>query len=62
MIDHFLLNYYTRPKSSNKTKENIVEEVTEEKPTKCSSTKNLNQNIQKKCIYQKKKLEQSHSF
>ena len=34
MIDHFLLNYYTRPISSIKTKENIVEEVTEEKPTK----------------------------
>ena len=33
--DHFLLNYYTRPISSNKTIEKIVEETIEEKPTEC---------------------------
>ena len=43
--DHFPLNYHTRPISSNKTKEKIVEEITEEKPTECSSTKNIYQNI-----------------
>ena len=31
----FLLNFYTRPINKNKTKENIVEEITEEKPVEC---------------------------
>ena len=39
--DQFLLNYYTRPISSNKTIEITVEEIIEEKPTEGSSTNNL---------------------
>ena len=45
--NHFLLNYYTRPISSNKTLEKLVDEITEKKPTECSSTKNIYQNIPK---------------
>ena len=42
--DQFLLSNYTRPISNNKRKEKIekiVEEITEEKPTECSSTNNI---------------------
>ena len=44
--DQFLLNYYTRPISRKKTIEKIVEVITE-KPTECSSTNNIYQNIPK---------------
>ena len=57
--DHFLLFYYTRPISNNTTKEKkekIVEEITEEKPTECSSTNNFHQNISKEAKVQKKKV------
>ena len=57
--DHFLLNYYKRPITSNKTKEKIekiVEETTEEKPTECSSTNNIYQNIPKEPQLQKEKI------
>ena len=43
---YFLLNYYTRPRSKNKTKENI-EEITEEKPVECSNTNHIYQNVPK---------------
>ena len=39
--DQILLNYYTRFMNKNKTIEKIVEEITEEKPTECSSTSHL---------------------
>ena len=45
--DHFLLNYYTRPISSKKKIEKIVEEMKEEKPSECSGTNNNYQNIPK---------------
>ena len=51
--NHFLLNYYKRPISSNKTIEKIVEELTEEKTTECSSTNNIYQNIPKETQLQK---------
>ena len=41
--DRFLLNYYTIPISTNKTIEKTVEEITEEKPTECSSTNKIYQ-------------------
>ena len=54
--DQFLLNYFTRPINSNKTIEKIVEEITEEKPTECSSTNNIYQNIPKEPQLQKEKI------
>ena len=57
--DQFLLNLYTRPIPSNKTREKIekkVEEITEEKPTECSSTNNIYQNIPKEPQLQKEKI------
>ena len=54
--DQFLLHYYTRPISSNKRKEKIVEEITEEKPTECSSTNNINQNVLKEPHLPKEKI------
>ena len=63
--DYFLLNYYTRPINSNKTKEKVekvVEEVTEEKPTESSSTNNIYQNIPKETQSSKEKIGQSHFF
>ena len=57
--DQFLLNYYTRPIPINKTKEKIeklVEEITEEKPTECSSTNNVYQNIPKEPQLQIEKI------
>ena len=53
--DHFLLNYNTRPISSNKTIEKIVEEITEEKPTECLSTNNVYQNIPRETQLPKEK-------
>ena len=53
--DHLLLICYTRPISSNKTIEKIVEEITEEQPTECSSTNNIYQNITKKNAITKRK-------
>ena len=56
--DQFLFNYCTRPISNSTTKEKIekiVEEMKEEKPTECSSKKNIYQNIPKK-KYKKKKI------
>ena len=63
--DHLLLNYYTRPITSNKTKEKIEkteEEVTEEKPTECSSTKYNYQNNSIEPQYKKENSGQSHFF
>ena len=57
--DQFLLNLYTRPIPKNKTREKIekkVEEITEEKPTECSSTNNFYQNIPKEPQLQKEKI------
>ena len=62
--DQFLLNYYTRPLPINKTKEKIeklVEEITEEKPTECSSTNKFIKTYLKNRSY-KKKSGQSHFF
>ena len=56
--DQFLLNYYTRSVSNSTTKEKIekiVEEITEEKPTKCSSTNKIYRNIPKEPQVQKGK-------
>ena len=58
-LDQFILNYYTRPVSNSTTKEKIekiVEEMKEEKPTECSSTNNIYQNIPKEPQVQKEKL------
>ena len=55
--NQFLLNCYTRPIPNNTTKEkiqNVVEEVTEEVPTKCSN--NIYQNIPKETQLQKEKI------
>ena len=60
--DQLLLNFCTRPITSNKTVVKLVEEITEEKPTECSSTKNIYQNIPKRNNYQQKKFGQSHFF
>ena len=60
--DQFLLNYYTRPISNNKTREKTVEEITEEKPTECSSTNIMYQNIPKEPQLPEKKSVQSHLF
>ena len=59
----FLFNYCTRPISNSTTKKigKIVEEMKEEKPTECSSTKNIYQNIPKK-KYKKKNIDNSTSF
>ena len=56
--DPFLLNYYTRPvsKSTTKKTEKTVEEIKEEKPTECSSTNNIYQNIPKEPHVQKEKI------
>ena len=54
--DQFLLNYYTRPKNSNKAIDKIVEQKSEEKPTECSSTNNIYQNIPKEPQLQKEKI------
>ena len=54
--DHFLLNYFTRPTSSNETIEKIIEEITEEKPTECSSTNNNYQNMPKETQLPKEKI------
>ena len=54
--DQFLLNYYTRPINSNKTKEKIIEEITEEKPTEWSSTNNIYQNLPKEPQLPKEKI------
>ena len=57
--DQFLVNLYTRPIPNNKTREKIekkVEEITEEKPTECSSTNNIYQNIPKEPQLQKEKI------
>ena len=57
--DQFLLNYSKRSVPINKTKEKIekiVEEITEEKPTECSSTNNVYQNIPKEPQLQKEKI------
>ena len=57
--DPFLFNFCKRPTTSNKTKERIEkiekieEEITEEKPTECSSTNNIYQNISKNRSYKK---------
>ena len=62
--DQFLLNYYTRPISNNTTKEKIekiAEEITEEKPTECSSTINIYQNIPKE-LQKKKNIDNPTSF
>ena len=56
--DQFLLNYYTRSVSNSTTKEKIekiVEEITEEKPTKCSSTNKIYRSIPKEPQVQKGK-------
>ena len=60
--DQFLLTYYTKPISSNKTKEKIIEEKTEEKPTECSNTNDIYQNIPKEPHSPNKKSGQSHFF
>ena len=57
--DQFLLIYYTRPISYNTTKEKIekiVEELTEEKPTECSSTNNFYQNKPRETQIHKEKI------
>ena len=57
--DQFLLNYYTRPESNKTTKqkiEKIVEELTEEKPTKYSSKNKIFQNITEEPRVQKEKI------
>ena len=61
--DRFLFNYCTRPVSNSTTKEKIekiVEEMKEEKPTECSSTNNIYQNIPKETKIQKEKYGQFH--
>ena len=50
-----LLNYYTRPVSSNKTIK-TVEEITEENPAECSSTNNIYQRIPKESHLPKEKI------
>ena len=55
--DQFLLNYYTRSVSNSTTKEKIekiLEKITEEKPTECSSTNNIYQKIPKNHRYKRK--------
>ena len=57
--DQFLLNYYTKQVSKSTTKEKIgkiVEEIKEEKPSECSSTNNIYQNIPKEPDVQKEKI------
>ena len=56
--DQFFLNYYTRPVSKSTTKkiEKIVEEIKEEKPSECSSTNNIYQNIPTEPHVQKEKI------
>ena len=57
--DQCLLNYYTRPVSNSTTKEKVVkigEEIKEEKPTECSSTNNIYQNLPKETQLQKEKI------
>ena len=54
--DQFVLNYFTRPINRNKTKEKIVEEITEEKPTEFSSTNNIYPNIPKEPQLPKEKI------
>ena len=52
--DQFLLNYYTRPKPNNKTKEKI--EKIEEKITGKKNPQNAHQNIPKEPQLQKEKV------
>ena len=53
--DHFLLNYYTRPISSNKTIEKTVEEITEKKnPQNIQAQVTFTNIYLKKRNYQKK--------
>ena len=57
--DQILLNLYTRTVSNNTTKEKIekiVDEISEEKHTECSSTNNNYQNKRKEPQVQKEKL------
>ena len=57
--EQFRLNFYTKPTSNNTAKkkiEKIVEEITEEKPTKHSSTNDIYQNILKKTHLAKEKI------
>ena len=62
--DQFLLNYYSKPiiQNDNKTLEKLVEEITEEKPTECSSTNKFYQNIPKEPQNKKKNLDSPTSF
>ena len=56
--DQFLLTYYIRP-VSNGTREKLekmVEEIKEEKPTECSSTNYIYQNIPQEPQVQNKKI------
>ena len=57
--DHFLLNYNTRPISSKKTIVNIVEEITEEKPTEFQAQITITKIYLKKRNKQKKNLDNS---
>ena len=62
--DHFFSNFFIRSVSNNTTKEKIekiVEEIKEEKPTECSSTNNLHQNIPKETHLQTKYMDKSTS-
>ena len=57
--DQLLLNYYTRPLNNNNTKVKIVrivDEITEKKPTECSSTNKNYQNIPEEKQSQKEKI------
>ena len=53
------MNYHTKPVSNSTTKEKIekiVEKIKVEKPTECSSTNNIYQNIPKEPQVQKEKI------
>ena len=54
--DHCLVIYYSRPMNNNKTIEKIVEEITAEKPTECSSTNHIYQNVSKETQSPKEKI------
>ena len=60
--DHFLLNYNSRPISSKKTIKNIVEELTEKKPTEFQAQITITKIYLKKRNKQKKSLDNSTSF
>ena len=54
--DYFPLNYFERPMNNNKTIDDIVEEITEEKPTEFSSTNHIYQKVSMETQSPKEKI------